>query len=415
MKIGIIAPGIWGTVFLDNARSLVRLGHEVAVYTDDPRAPSARRFTRIREDGIEFYVIHHLARDPLAWLPDKLAKRWLGRRFFTTLLAVYRFIKATSHGSKDGDCDVYLVENDWMGVFTGLAGKLLKFRWVVGIHDTDHLRIRLAYPGRPDVPLLQKAKSWVLERCDAVRANSFVTRDALVEGGCAAAKIEVIPLHIPSWMWVNEALEPFRAAARAEVFAKHALPADTRLFITMCRLAPVKGLELAVETLAGVMKTHPSARLMICGGDRDIPGMGSYQAALQKLATQLGVADRVIFPGNLDIHVVKRYLAAADVHLAPSMVDTFNYAVIEDGLAGTPTLASTAVGAGPWMADAGAGSVVADRAAASWTAAANALLTQPPTLEQRQRAADKLATVLHPDAVTARLVDLLARTAGRKA
>ena len=26
MKIGIIAPGIWGTVFLDNARSLVKLG-----------------------------------------------------------------------------------------------------------------------------------------------------------------------------------------------------------------------------------------------------------------------------------------------------------------------------------------------------------------------------------------------------
>jgi glycosyltransferase involved in cell wall biosynthesis len=184
----------------------------------------------------------------------------------------------------------------------------------------------------------------------------------------------------------------------------------------MCRLAPVKGLELAVETLAGVMNAHPSARLMICGGDRDIPDLGSYQAALQKLATQLGVADRVIFPGNVDIHVVKRYLAAADVHLAPSMVDTFNYAVIEAGLAGTPTLASTAVGAGPWMAEAGAGSVVGDRAVASWTAAANALLALPPTLEQRQHAADKLATELHPDAVTARLADLLlARTAGRKA
>lgn len=409
MKIGIIAPGIWGTVFLDNARSLVKLGHQVAVYTDDARAPSARRFTRISEDGIEFYVIHHLARDPLAWLPDKLFKRWLGRRFFTTLLAVYRFINATP------DCDVYLVENDWMGVFTGLAGKLLTFRWVVGIHDTDHLRIRLAYPGRPDVPLLQKAKSWVLERCDAVRANSFVTRDALVEGGCESTKIEVIPLHIPSWMWVNEALDTFRAAARAEVFARHSLPADTRLFITMCRLAPVKGLELAVETLAGVTKAHPSARLMICGGDRDIPGMGSYQAALQKLAAQLGVADRVIFPGNVDIHVVKRYLAAADVHLAPSMVDTFNYAIIEAGLAGTPTLASTAVGAGPWMADAGAGSVVTDRDVASWVVAANALLDQPPSLAQRQGAAQKLATELHPDAVTARLADLLARTACRKA
>jgi len=404
MKIGVVAPGIWGTVFLDNAREWVKQGHEVAVYTDDARASGAWSFTRLREDGIEFFAIHHQARHPLMWLPDKLFKRWGGRRFFTTLLAVRRFLRATS------DRDVYLVENDWMGVFVALAAPA-RARWVLGVHDTDHLRIALAYPGRPDSPFLQRAKRWVLERCDAVRANSVVTRDALVEGGCEAGKIEVIPLHIPSWMWVNEDLDSFRQAARAEVFERHGLAATTRLLITMCRLAPVKGLELAVETLAGLLPTHPQARLMICGGDRVIPGFGSYREALFKRAQELGIADKVIFPGNVDIHVVKRYLAAADVHLAPSLVDTFNYGVIEAGLAGTPNLVSQGVGAGPWMLEAHAGQVVSNRNARDWVKACATLLDNPPSMDERRAAASHLARELHPAKVSAELAQMLARAA----
>jgi len=216
-------------------------------------------------------------------------------------------------------------------------------------------------------------------------------------------------------MWVNADLDGFRQTARKEVFGRHGLGEGTQLLITMCRLAPVKGLEMAVETLAGLLPTHPRARLMICGGDRVVPGFGSYQAALLKRAQELGIADKVIFPGNLDIHVVKRYLAAADVHLAPSLVDTFNYGVIEAGLAGTPSLVSKGVGAGPWMLDARAGQVVADRNAADWANAAARLLDKPPSMDERRAAAAHLARELHPAKVSAELAQMLARVAGMQA
>ena len=44
MKIGIVAPGIWNSIHLDMAQALGALGHDVAIYTEDGRAPSGARF-----------------------------------------------------------------------------------------------------------------------------------------------------------------------------------------------------------------------------------------------------------------------------------------------------------------------------------------------------------------------------------
>jgi hypothetical protein len=95
VKIGIVAPGIWNSVFVDTARTLARQGHEVAVCTDSVRAPSGRRLLRLKEDGVIYYVIHPSRRNPWLWPFDKLAKPVFGRRLFTTLWALYRYFGAT--------------------------------------------------------------------------------------------------------------------------------------------------------------------------------------------------------------------------------------------------------------------------------------------------------------------------------
>ena len=152
MKVAIVAPGIWGTVHLDLARALVRLGHRVVVYTEDSRAPSGWQFTRFAEDGVEFWTISDTRRAAPAWLLDRLAKPWLGRRFFTSLFAVRRFLKAQR------DCDMVLVEGDWIGLFVALARGGMPLQWMVGIHDTLYLRIPVEYPGRPRSRWRERAK-----------------------------------------------------------------------------------------------------------------------------------------------------------------------------------------------------------------------------------------------------------------
>src|SRR5690242_8449058 len=93
MKIGYIATSIWRSVHLDMAKALQSRGHQVIVYTEDASIPEITSFARRIEDGVEIYGIHHEKRNPWLWLPDRLFKPLLGRRFFTTLFAIYRFLR----------------------------------------------------------------------------------------------------------------------------------------------------------------------------------------------------------------------------------------------------------------------------------------------------------------------------------
>ena len=405
MKIGIVAPGIWDSVFVDTARTLAQQGHEIAVYTDSVRAPSGRCLLRLKEDGVDYYVLHPSRRNPWLWPLDKLAKPVFGRRLFTTLWALYRYFSATR------DCDIYLVESDWMGLFVGVIRRLRRFRWVVGVHDTDHLDIALDYPGRPRVRWMRRAKLWVLRSCDGVRANSYVTRDALVQGGVPPGSITVIPLHIPATRLPREHLPSFRPGARSEILRRYGLPEDVRLLMVMCRLAPVKGIELVVQALPHVLAHYPNTRLMICGPDREVSGGGTYRGTLEAEAQRCGVGDKLIFPGNIGLEELRLYLAAADVHLAPSLIDTFSYSVIDAAMAGTRSIVSDKVGVAHWMRHAGAGVIIGQRDPLLWAEAIKAELATSPGFEQMAGFVRELSARLDCGRITTELAAFLARAA----
>lgn len=405
MRIGHIATGIWGSVHLDMARALRRLGHQVVVYTEDARAPSARAFTRLVEDGVEIWAIHDIRRNPWMWLPDRLFKPLLGRRFFTTWLALFRYLRASR-------CDVYMVEGDWIGIFVALSRSVLGFRWIVCVHDHEYLGVLLDYPGEPSNRLREAVKRWVLRRADGVRANSFVTRDVLVRGGVDAARIAVVPLHCTARMRVAEDLDAYRAAARAEIRARHGIDPQGDLVVAACRLTPIKGLDLAVRALAVVLRRRPRARLLICGADRVVAGIGSYRALLERLAAELGMPHAVVFAGNVATAEIKRYYAAADLHLVPSHMETFNYSAVEAALAGTDSVMTGAVGSGFWLARAGAAVVVAGRDPGDFAAAMLGILERPAQARDARGLAQRAARELGVDRIAAELAALLAGHAG---
>lgn len=375
MKIGLIATGIWGSIHLEMARELQRLGHVIRIYTEDNRAPSGMRFSRFTEDGLDFWVIHAFRRNPWTWLPDRLFKYWLGRRFFTSLVAIARFIRANR------DCDVFVVESDWLGFFVALATRFLPVRWVVGIHDTDYLDAPIRYPGRPKSRWRTAVQRWVLLRADCVRANSRFTRDALLAGGCPSQKLVVVPLHAPRRMLPSTGipLTEFRARARQVWRPRCGVSEDALMLATMCRLTPVKHLELAVDSLTELRRRGVDVWLVLFGGDRNLPGIGSYAAKLRERADSGGAGDRLVIAGEVIPEEVMYALAAADLHLAPSWADTFNFAVVEAALVGTPSLLSLNVGAAPWLGS--AARVLASGAANEWADAVMA----PPVVSEEQR------------------------------
>lgn len=400
MKIGLVATGIWSSIHLDVARELHARGHAIAIYTEDNRAPSGMRFTRMDDAGLMFWVIHGIRRNPWTWLPDRMFKVWLGRRFFTTLVAIWRFVRANR------DCDVFVVESDWLGFFVGIVSLFEPMRWVVGIHDTDYLAAPIAYPGRPVSAWRSTVQRWVLRRASLVRANSYVTRDALLAGGSPPERTVVVPLHCPARMVppAVPTLAEFRRASRERWRPVFGVPEAAKVLITMCRLTPVKHLELAVEALASLRRKRDDVWLVLCGGDRNLPCIGSYAASLRALAERLGAADRLVIAGNVPVDEVSAALAAADLHLAPSWVDTFNFAVLEATLAGTPTLASRGVGASPWMGE--AARVVPYDQPGSWATAIDEGLRPAHSVSEACRA--KVLRELAPGRIADQLATLYA-------
>ena len=159
--------------------------------------------------------------------------------------------------------------------------------------------------------------------------------------------------------------------------------------------SPYAGLPAPPERRAGL-------HLMLCGGDRAVPGLGSYREHLAGIAAEEGVAAQVIFAGNIDIREVKRYFAAADLQLAPSVIDTFNYGVIEAAMVETHTIASDMVGAGPWVQEVGAAAIVPGRDPEAWGRAIEAFLASgvPPF------AGGAISDRLAPQRIAPMLIDL---------
>lgn len=106
------------------------------------------------------------------------------------------------------------------------------------------------------------------------------------------------------------------------------------------RLIPVKRAGLLLEAIA---KTE--------GVQLEVIGDGPERAALEARTVGLGLQDRVTFNGALDHDRVLDRLAAADVFVLPSEVETLSRAAVEALACGTPVLAARVGGMPEIVAD----------------------------------------------------------------
>ena len=130
------------------------------------------------------------------------------------------------------------------------------------------------------------------------------------------------------------------AAAAAAAGAGAVDPIGPRLVVTR-NLEPIYDIATALRAFARILERQPRATLAIAG-------TGPERAALEALAHELGVADRVRFTGRLAPNEVAALCAAADVMLNPARVDNMPNSVLEALAAGVPVV-STNVGGVPFI------------------------------------------------------------------
>ena len=115
---------------------------------------------------------------------------------------------------------------------------------------------------------------------------------------------------------------------------------DHPVLLFVGRIQPLKGVDVAVETLAALQ--DPSALLLVVGGASGAEG-DHEMSRVTALAETLGVADRVRFVQPQPHHLLATYYRAADVVLVPSRSESFGLVALEASACGTPVVA-TAVG-----------------------------------------------------------------------
>jgi len=170
--------------------------------------------------------------------------------------------------------------------------------------------------------------------------------------------------------------------------------------LSVGNLVPLKGHDLVIRALAAL----PGVALVIAGA-------GPEEAALRRLASEEGVADRVRFLGRVDQATLTGWYGAADAFVLASESEGLANVLLESMACGTP-VAATAVGGTPEVVSTpAAGELIRERTPAGIAAALGRLLARDAAREATRRHAEGFSW----DETARGLRELLARAAGRGA
>jgi glycosyltransferase involved in cell wall biosynthesis len=142
---------------------------------------------------------------------------------------------------------------------------------------------------------------------------------------------------------------------RERFLAAHPQLQGRRVLLFLGRIHEKKGCDLLIRALARVAAIEPALHVVMAGPDQT-----GWVARLQKLASELGVADRITWPGMLRDDSKWGALYSSEALVLPSHQENFGIVVAEALGCGVPVLISNKVNIWPDIEADGAGLVEPD-------------------------------------------------------
>jgi len=162
---------------------------------------------------------------------------------------------------------------------------------------------------------------------------------------------------------------------------------------------------LAPRVVKLLAEDYPAVELLMCGSDK---GDGSLQAT-QQLAQELGVADRIRFPGLISKEQIRQYGQEYDLFLNTTTIDNTPLSVIE-AMAMGMCVVSTNVGGVPYLVtDEQDGLLVPSNDAQAMAQACRRLLTDPVLAQRVSRQGRATAEQFDWEAIKPQWEELLTR------
>ena len=267
--------------------------------------------------------------------------------------------------------------NYWL---SGVAGHLIKHQMDLPLVSTFHTLDRVKAEASPeeveaDAPHRRAEAEATIIRCsDAVLASCSV--EAAQISDLYHADPSRIRIVAPG---VDQAF--FGPGDRRQARRALSLPEHGRLLLFVGRIQPLKGVAVAVRTLAALGPHHDESRLVIVGGPSGPQGEAELRG-LAALVDELDLGDKVVFVPPQPHELLSTYYRAADVCLVPSRSESFGLVALEAAACGTPVVASDVGGLSSLIDHGRTGYLVEDPSPESFAAWVRQILAEPMLAER---------------------------------
>lgn len=175
--------------------------------------------------------------------------------------------------------------------------------------------------------------------------SPYNKQDLVDSVGCDPDRIYVVPFAVT--------LDSFTPGEKDPALVERYGLAGAKVLLFVGRMAGNKRIDLVIEALAQIQEHVPNTKLLLVGDKDSAPAYREIVAAAQLQASELGIADSIIWTGTVRRSELPAYFRLADAYVSASLHEGFGVPLIEAMACGIPVVAGRA-GAIPWvLGDAG--------------------------------------------------------------
>lgn len=163
---------------------------------------------------------------------------------------------------------------------------------------------------------------------NAVIAPTEKVKTSLQDYG-VTRPISIIPTGIDTTRFKKE---NYSAAHIAEMRNQYGFSQSTEVLLVVGRIAQEKSIDIILKAMPEVFEKRPLARLLIVGD-------GPYRNTLEKMASDLGISEKITFAGSKPWAEIGGYYQTADIYLSASSSETQGLTFVEAMASGIPVIA----------------------------------------------------------------------------
>ncbi|MGF1480303.1 MAG: glycosyltransferase family 4 protein [Cyanophyceae cyanobacterium] len=222
--------------------------------------------------------------------------------------------------------------NYWISGWVGLE---LKRKLVLPMVHTYHSLGAVKYQCVEPIPPIANTRLEIekvcLETADCIIATSPQEREHMRSLVSPRGHIQVVPCGTDP--------DRYGLVTRQEARKRLGIAAEAKIVFYIGRFDKRKGIETLVRA-AHQSQWRDELRVFIGGGSRPGQSDGLERDRLERIVADLGMTDKIIFPGRITDEELPLYYTAADVCVVPSHYEPFGLVAIEAMASGTPVVAS---------------------------------------------------------------------------